>query len=469
MRSKRIELILATGIFVFALIFISGNSTFLPDKDASFLWMAYSAVIYIAVVISHVWILPFFTRRKVEAGLILALLLFFATWVGLGLCVWRLGYNASIGKDFGRYLLHEASLGVAILVFLFLFAYEGLRRVIRYARARNEILFSHIVHESLFVGGGSLLVFLLLLIIRSDLSVFWVIAVLYAYPLYLLNTFWFIPFFEENRYTLAKELFLTLLLSFVLFIPFGVILLTGPGKVLYFVVWFCTTVIILPLSRLIYRRRKKRIAELVGLKSELGHTSADLKFLRSQINPHFLFNILNTLYGTALQEKAERTASGIQMLGDMMRFMLHENNQERILLVREMEYLRNYIALQSLRIVSSPEISVEYDIRDTKDEIYIAPMLLIPFVENAFKHGISLKGKSWIKITLYEEGGELYFDVHNSIHRKATDDPEHANSGIGLENVRQRLSLLYPDKHELVIRETPHEFFIHLTIQLRKL
>ncbi len=219
----------------------------------------------------------------------------------------------------------------------------------------------------------------------------------------------------------------------------------------------------------IYNRRKKRIAEWVNLRSELGQASADLQFLRSQINPHFLFNILDTLYGTALQEKAERTASGIQMLGDMMRFMLHENNQDRILLVREMEYLRNYIELQCLRIASSPQINVEYDIRETRNETRIAPMLLIPFVENAFKHGISLQKRSWIKITLHEEDGELYFDVHNSIHRKANDDPEQANSGIGLENVRQRLALVYADRYELVIRETAHEFFIHLTIRLKEL
>jgi LytS/YehU family sensor histidine kinase len=93
-------------------------------------------------------------------------------------------------------------------------------------------------------------------------------------------------------------------------------------------------------------------------------------------------------------------------------------------------------------------------------------MLLIPFVENAFKHGISLREPSHIKITLQTQGHKLYFDVHNSIHVKPDNDPEKDKSGIGLNNVKQRLELLYPHKHELIIRETGKEFFIHLTIDL---
>jgi LytS/YehU family sensor histidine kinase len=206
--------------------------------------------------------------------------------------------------------------------------------------------------------------------------------------------------------------------------------------------------------------------ELFVLKQELGHSNANLDFLRTQINPHFLFNALNTLYGTALQEKSDRTAQGIQMLGDMMRFMLHENHQQKILLTREVEYLRNYIDLQLLRTSTSPNIVIEPKIEDLLEEKYIAPMLLIPFVENAFKHGISLKYKSWIRITLHCKNDKLYFDVYNSTHAKSEQDPEKDQSGIGLLNVKQRLSLLYPERHELITRETSEEFFVHLTLQL---
>ncbi|SDM92857.1 Histidine kinase [Daejeonella rubra] len=221
-----------------------------------------------------------------------------------------------------------------------------------------------------------------------------------------------------------------------------------------------------PLSWYLYKQRLTANYEIIGLKTALGHSNANLNFLRSQINPHFLFNILNSLYGTALQERSERTADGIQRLGDMMRFMLHENMQEKISLTREIEYLNNYIALQTLRTQTSPDITIQSEIEEHMGNLQIAPMLLIPFVENAFKHGISLKESSGIRISLLCKDKSLYFDVSNSIHAKNSNDPESEKNGIGLNNVQQRLRLLYPGKHELTIRENGKEFFIHLTIQL---
>src|SRR5690606_30193386 len=146
-------------------------------------------------------------------------------------------------------------------------------------------------------------------------------------------------------------------------------------------------------------------------------------------------------------------------LGDMMRFMLHENLQQKILLSREIEYMQNYIDLQLLRTSQSPEISIQTKIEEVIDDKFIAPMLLIPFVENAFKHGISLKNKSWIKITLHADQNKVYCEVYNSTHGKPDNDPEKDKSGIGLVNVRQRLALLYPGKHDLIIRDTPEEYF----------
>ncbi|HWW39296.1 sensor histidine kinase, partial [Pedobacter sp.] len=206
--------------------------------------------------------------------------------------------------------------------------------------------------------------------------------------------------------------------------------------------------------------------EIFTLKTELGKSDATLHFLKSQINPHFLFNALNTLYGTALQEHADRTSEGIQKLGDMMRFMLQENMEDKISLSRDVEYLKNYIDLQKLRTSVSTDVTIETQIEEQLNELQIAPMLLIPFVENAFKHGISLQYPSHIKITLQTRSDTLYFDVYNSIHLKSVNDPERFKSGIGLQNVKQRLALLYPEKHELIIRENAKEFFIHLTLQL---
>jgi two-component system LytT family sensor kinase len=221
-----------------------------------------------------------------------------------------------------------------------------------------------------------------------------------------------------------------------------------------------------PLCLIVYNYRLKNKSEISYLKQELGKSDASLSFLQSQINPHFLFNALNTLYGTALQENAERTGEGIQKLGDMMRFMLHENVQDKISLTRDVDYLENYISLQKLRTSRSADIIIDTQIDEQLNNLEITPMLLIPFVENAFKHGISLQQPSYIKVTLQTKDRTLYFDVHNSIHIKPDNDPEKFKSGIGLQNVKQRLALLYPGKHELIIRESAKEFFIHLTMQL---
>ncbi|MGV3540098.1 MAG: sensor histidine kinase, partial [Rufibacter sp.] len=109
---------------------------------------------------------------------------------------------------------------------------------------------------------------------------------------------------------------------------------------------------------------------------------------------------------------------------------------------------------------------IHANIEEVLTERFIAPMLLIPFVENAFKHGISLKDKSWIRVSLHVDINKLFFDVYNSTHPKQEQDQVREESGVGLENVKQRLALLYPGRHDLVIREITGEFFVHLTIQL---
>ena len=221
-----------------------------------------------------------------------------------------------------------------------------------------------------------------------------------------------------------------------------------------------------PLTWILYKRHIAGNEEISHLKKELGQTHANFDFLRSQINPHFLFNALNTIYGTAIQEKADRTSEAVQKLGDMMRFMLQENMQAKISLTREMDYLNNYIAFQKLRTDPNPNIRIESCIDQQVRNIQIAPMLLIPFVENAFKHGISFREHSHIRISLEVKEKTVYFDVFNTRHARQENDPERDKSGIGLSNVKQRLKLLYPNRHDLVVRETGKDFFVHLTIQL---
>ena len=225
-----------------------------------------------------------------------------------------------------------------------------------------------------------------------------------------------------------------------------------------------TVIAILPAAWWIFTARNARASTLMGLRQALTHTEAGLDFLRWQINPHFLFNALNTLYGTALQEQATATGQGIQQLGDMMRFMLHDNTLESIPLEKEIAYLQNYIALQRLRTQGTPDIIIDVNIDEALCEHNIAPMLLIPFVENAFKYGISQRNKSRINLSLSCTNDKIYFDVYNSIHANKSVEIENESMGIGINNVRQRLNLLYPGRHDLNIRETGTEFFVHLTL-----
>jgi two-component system, LytTR family, sensor kinase len=278
------------------------------------------------------------------------------------------------------------------------------------------------------------------------------------------NMYWLLPKKGDKSFLNPAIFFRLLLSAFLYSIPF--LFFVHEGFV--FALVFCMSIllfIITPITWLLYGRRKERIQFLRGAEKAIAKSKTDLQFLRSQINPHFLFNVLNTLYGTALQENAERTANGIQKLGDMMRFMLHENNQDFIPMSREIEYLKNYISLQKLRTQSSPEIIIEDNINEQNCNHKIAPMLLIPFVENAFKHGISLKEKSWIKINLDCDEKNIIFKVHNSVHERQENDPEKERSGIGFKNVLERLKLIYGGKFQASVNRDDKEFFIHLSIQ----
>ncbi|MEE1945767.1 histidine kinase [Pedobacter sp. KR3-3] len=302
--------------------------------------------------------------------------------------------------------------------------------------------------------------------------VMWTLVIFASITVFIYSLYYLLPELYQKNRKFSVFFGQLILLSVLLAVPMSLVafLLIRPrGEIIAITFAFhLPTQLLLtgPLAWFIYKRRIANSAELTSLKTELGKSDANLSFLKSQINPHFLFNALNTLYGTALQENAERTGEGIQKLGDMMRFMLHENVQDKISLTRDVDYLENYIALQKLRTSRSANIVIDTQIEEQLNNLQITPMLLIPFVENAFKHGISLQHPSHIRVTLQTKGSTLYFDVHNSIHIKADNDPEKLKSGIGLVNVKQRLALLYPKKHELIIRESAKEFFIHLTIEL---
>jgi hypothetical protein len=289
-----------------------------------------------------------------------------------------------------------------------------------------------------------------------------IISALFA--MFISNVYWLFPMKGEDPFFSSKIIIRLLSTSFVYAIPFTAFV-HEQGPVAFLYSWGLQLFIVTPITWWYYQINKEKILRLRVAETALVKSKADIQFLRSQINPHFLFNVLNTLYGTALQENAERTAESIQRLGDMMRFMLHENNLDFIQMNKEIEYLKNYIALQKLRTQSSPEITIEDNISEQNCHHKIAPMLLIPLVENAFKHGISLKERSWIKINLTCTEENILFEVRNSMHEKISNDPEKGRSGVGFKNVLERLKLIYHDKFQISVNREGKEFFVKLSIR----
>jgi sensor histidine kinase YesM len=189
----------------------------------------------------------------------------------------------------------------------------------------------------------------------------------------------------------------------------------------------------------------------------------ELKFLRSQISPHFLFNILTNLVSLA-RKRSDQLESSLLMLSGLMRYMLYDADK-KISLQQEVEYLESYVALQKLRFGREVKIDFNIELSQEGTNYSIEPMLLIPFVENAFKHGTGYEDQPYIDISLMVSNGVLVFRVKNKFDREAEASKDD-NSGIGLSNVRSRLSLLYPNRFDLVIQKDGHLFSIHLTLKL---
>ncbi|HAM10279.1 MAG: hypothetical protein A2X05_08310 [Bacteroidetes bacterium GWE2_41_25] len=190
--------------------------------------------------------------------------------------------------------------------------------------------------------------------------------------------------------------------------------------------------------------------------------SLELKYLKSQINPHFLYNTLNNLYSLALKNNDNETAVGIAKLSNIMRFMLSEVDEKMILLEREVGYLGSYIELQKLRFSEKDDVEINFRIEGDISDIRIHPFMFIVFIENAFKYGINIRKHSFIDIKFVVLNSELKFSISNSIHYK-NDLPD---PGIGLSNIRDRLKLIYQDKFNLEINSGDDIFNVDLVIRL---
>jgi len=201
--------------------------------------------------------------------------------------------------------------------------------------------------------------------------------------------------------------------------------------------------------------------ELAKKEKELIHN--ELKALKAQVNPHFLFNSLNSIYSLSLQ-KSDHAPEVILKLSNVLRYMIYESNEQGVELKKEIDFIENYIDLQKLRTKNADAVKLHIDGQVTDQKV--APLILIVFIENAFKHGV--KGDTvnqFIHIDLKVTEREIYFTSENNLG--IVDETENNEyKGLGLENVKRRLELLYHDNYELKLSRTPETFIVDLKIKI---
>ena len=193
---------------------------------------------------------------------------------------------------------------------------------------------------------------------------------------------------------------------------------------------------------------------------------ADIDLLRSQINPHFFFNALNNIYAISQRNQDDEAGQAIMKLSGLMRYMIYDSNVTEISLARELEHIDNYLEVARLKFDQSDKVDIRIQKEGNFHNYKIAPLLLVPFVENAFKHGMGSKGDGYIHLDFLLSGGELCFRIENPKLEK--NEPLKKHPGIGLENVKKRLQMLYPGRYQIDISDSDDKFKVQLTIRLEE-
>ncbi|PTS92074.1 hypothetical protein DBR11_27640 [Pedobacter sp. HMWF019] len=192
----------------------------------------------------------------------------------------------------------------------------------------------------------------------------------------------------------------------------------------------------------------------------------ELHALKAQLNPHFLFNALNYLYGTALKEKAPDTAEGIDIMSDMMRYTIHGMHENFVPLVEELKFIENYLKLQQVRLPEKDNIKISTQIvsDDRNHQLKIAPLLLLPFIENAFKYGISMDNQCEVQVKVIVVENELNMEVFNTIVQNRA---EVKGNNTGIKNTTKRLDLLYQDSYQLDQKSTGLDYKVSFWLKLK--
>ncbi|WP_170299280.1 sensor histidine kinase [Larkinella terrae] len=219
----------------------------------------------------------------------------------------------------------------------------------------------------------------------------------------------------------------------------------------------CTSGLLIGFHMIRYGFRQQQLNQQLVIANQ----NVELKSLKDQIHPHFLFNTLNNLYGLTRQDP-QKAGEVVLRLSQLMQYMLYEGNMPLVPLRKEVDYLQNYLALERIRY--GKQVHLSFQVSGNTDSFQIAPLILLPFVENAFKHGISQQlDDAWLQIQLTANASELVFKVENS-KPEGSDSPP--TNGLGLPNVIKRLQLLYPGRHQLRQLNGAGTYLITLTLEL---
>lgn len=191
---------------------------------------------------------------------------------------------------------------------------------------------------------------------------------------------------------------------------------------------------------------------------------AELSSLRNQFHPHFLFNVLNSLYSKILS-KSDDSAEIVLKISDLLRFSIYDVNNKSISLQNEIDYLKNYISLQQLRFEN--QIQLSFSVYGNVENHSIEPFLILPFIENSYKYCLDENNQGWITIAISISEEWLVVKIENSLPENFNTVPDNVSSGIGIANVKRRLELLYPEKHILTIKNETVSFFVSLKIKIK--
>lgn len=332
---------------------------------------------------------------------------------------------------------------------------------------KKYIIIGLILLLAIVVALPSLINYLIRQDLHSSLDVFKVTLLYYLIPMsvvFLLNYYLLEPYLYHKRrrllFWIANVVIIVLLNNGMLtFDPTTLPTVVQEGFYSYLVILVLINFIMV-ICALITRRiiRLDKIQRSL-MEEKQKNTEAELVWLKNQLNPHFLFNTLNNISSLTYID-ADEAQEKIAQLSDVLRYALYQSNEKKVPLAGEIEFMRSYIELMRMRC--DENTTVEIDISPMPPHLIIAPLLFISPIENAFKHGVSTTKKSFIHVSLREDEGHIFFVCENTNIPKS--DNNHTGSGIGLENLRRRLELIYPDRY--IYKQYVEDDVYHVNITL---